>query len=179
MAASGFHPEQAQLAFHEANWKAIKARPYIWGSFIASAFYHASDRANTGAQAGLVDKGLISADRRLRKDAFYFYKAQWSNWPFVHIASGRLTERTEAVTQVRVFTNRTAVTLRVNGKEVARSGVTDGVALFEGVTLVPGGNEIVVEAEGGLYERVVWTLSPALTTLMPDDAHDCVRNICD
>lgn len=164
-AESGWHPEAYQLAFHEASWAAIKARPWIWGSFVWVAFDFASDGRNEGDQAGINDKGLITADRRYRKDAFYFYKAQWSNWPFVHIVEGRRTERNEATTEVRVFTNRTAVTLRVNGKEVARSGVADGVAVFQGVTLLSGGNEIVVEAEGGLYDRVVWNLSRPVTSV--------------
>jgi Glycosyl hydrolases family 2, sugar binding domain/Glycosyl hydrolases family 2, TIM barrel domain len=115
-AASGsWHPEEYQALFHEAAWYQIKARPYLWGTFVWNMFDFASDGRNEGSQPGINDKGLVTRDRAIRKDAFYFYKAGWSTVPTVHITSRRWTQRTDAATELKVYSNAPQITASLNG----------------------------------------------------------------
>lgn len=164
--ASGWHPEQAQALWHEKTWADLKARPYIWGRFVWQMFDSASDGRNEGDRAGINDKGLITYDRQTRKDAFWFYKAQWSASPVVYITSRRLSERHDARTDVRVYTNQPQVTLSVNGIKVATQSPVNGVVVFKSVLLSAGYN--VVQADNGpYYDRVSWALSPPPAVLEP------------
>src|SRR5262249_40468620 len=79
-----FHPEEYQALFHEAYWTQIKDRPYLWGTFIWNMFDFASDTRHEGDTLGRNDKGLVTYDRRTRKDAFYWYRANWTDTPFVY-----------------------------------------------------------------------------------------------
>ena len=72
-----WHPEEWQTIVHEANWKAIESRPFIWGSSIWNLFDFASARRKEGDMPGINDEGLFTRDRKVKKDAFYFYKASW------------------------------------------------------------------------------------------------------
>ena len=76
-----FHPEEWQSLFHETYWKAMKTRKYLWGKFVWNMFDFASDGRNEGDTPGRNDKGLVTYDRATRKDAFYWYKANWSSQP--------------------------------------------------------------------------------------------------
>ncbi len=113
---SYYHPEEYQNYFHEEHWKSIINRPFLWASSIWVGFDFASDARNEGDFKGINDKGLITRDRLVKKDAYFFYKANWSSSPVVHIASRRYTERTEAITTVKVYSNSDSVMLLVNNK---------------------------------------------------------------
>jgi beta-galactosidase len=127
-------------------------------------FDFASDGRNEGDVPGMNDKGLVSHDRKLKKDAFFFYKANWNPEPMVYIAGRRATERKQAKTDVEVFTNIPAgAELIVNGKSL---GVMKpdriNVARWKNVTLKPGENKIeaVSKADGKpLTDTVGWTLT--------------------
>ena len=93
-----WHPEEWQAEVHEAAWAAIKARPFVWGSFVWCMFDFAVNTRHEGGQDGLNDKGLVTRDRLTKKDAFYFYQANWSDEPVLYLASRRDVERTNAVT---------------------------------------------------------------------------------
>jgi beta-galactosidase len=80
-----WHPEEWQAIVHEEDYAAIEARPYIWGSFAWVMFDFSSAWRKEGDANGINDKGLVTADRKTRKDAFYFYKAKWTTEPFVYI----------------------------------------------------------------------------------------------
>ena len=101
---------------HEANWAAIKARPFVWGSFVWNMFDFTSYFRREGGVAGVNDKGLVTRDRKTKKDAFYFYQANWSEEPVLYITSRRFTERTNAVTDVKIYSNADQVELLLNGK---------------------------------------------------------------
>jgi beta-galactosidase len=83
------HSEEYQNLYHEAYWKAMKVRPYLWGKFVWNLADFASDNRNEGDTPGRNDKGLVSYDRTEKKDAFYWYKANWSNETFVYITGQR------------------------------------------------------------------------------------------
>src|ERR1017187_3472318 len=83
--AGSYHPEEYQNLFHESYWQQMKARPFLWGKFIWNMFDFASDGRNEGDTPGRNDKGLVTYDRQVRKDAFYWYKANWTTNPTVYI----------------------------------------------------------------------------------------------
>ena len=96
------HPEEYQAYYHQQLWPQIEARDYLWGTFVWNMFDFASDFRSEGDRPGRNDKGLVTYDRKVRKDAFYYYKSAWTDTPTVHIVSKRWTRRTEAHTTIRV-----------------------------------------------------------------------------
>lgn len=111
-----FHPEEYQSLIHELAIKDINARQWLWGTFVWNMFDFASDSRAEGEQPGINDKGLVTHNRQLKKDAFYIYKANWNHTePTLHIASRRFTERETAATPVKIYSNCPEVELFVNG----------------------------------------------------------------
>jgi beta-galactosidase len=157
-----WHPEEWQSEVHEAAWAAIKTRPFVWGSFVWVMFDFAVSSRNEGSQPGLNDKGLVTRDRQTKKDAFFFYKANWSDEPVLHITSRRDTERTNSVTNVKIYSNAKQVDLLVNGTSLGKkSDATNGVFVWPNVKLAPGKNHIEARAkqEGkNLGDECSWTL---------------------
>jgi beta-galactosidase len=156
------HSEEYQCLFHEAYWRALRARPWLWEKSVWQMFDAASAGRKEGERPGVNDKGLVSHDRVVKKDAFYWYKANWTDEPLVYVTSRRFSPRTEARTTVKVYSNCASVELRVNGRDVGRVKVDDHVALFLGVTLVPGENQIVATGRGGtiaVSDTVTWVLA--------------------
>lgn len=141
-----FHPEELQSYFHERAWPVLKARPYLWAKFIWNMFDFASDSRNEGDHPGRNDKGLVTFDRKIRKDAFYFYKANWSADPVLYIASRRFTERTEATTVVKIYSNASEVELFVNGQSLGRKTGSQGIFLWNEMKLKEGENDIRASA---------------------------------
>jgi len=159
-----FHPEEYQGYVHEVDWAQIQNNPNVWGSFIWAMFDFSSAKRNEGGAVGVNDKGLVTQDRKIKKDAFYFYKANWTSAPMVYIASRRMTPRKVATTEVKVYSNCAEVALTVNGRSLG-AVKPDGerICRWENVTLAPGENR--VDAVGtGAGERVAdscgWTLAP-------------------
>lgn len=159
VAPSRWHPEQYQALYHEAAWRQIEAAPWLWASFVWTGFDFASSGRNEGDGPGVNDKGLVSMDRKVRKDAYYWYQANWSKTPMVHITSRRAVRRTEADVEVKVYSNQPAVRLRVNGVDQGEQAAGGHVARWR-VRLAPGANRIEARA-GALMDDVEWTLAPA------------------
>ena len=158
-----WHPEEWQAEVHETAWAAIKARPFVWGSFVWCLFDFAVNTRHEGGVEGLNDKGLVTRDRQTKKDAFYFYKANWSDEPFVYITSRRFAERTNAVTDVKIYSNAAEPELFINGvSQGKRSDGTNGVFIWKNLTLAPGENKITASAQRNgqpLADACVWKLS--------------------
>ncbi|MBE8472164.1 glycoside hydrolase family 2 protein [Streptomyces justiciae] len=157
-----WHPEEYQSLYHEAYWKQLAARPYIWGTFFWAMFDFASDGRNEGGRAGINDKGLVTHDRQIRKDAFYWYKANWATTPTLYITSRRWTQRTDAVTELKVYSNADTVTATLNGPPLGSRSSGDRIFRWADITLRPGQNTVTVTAtiDGATYtDRVVWTLA--------------------
>lgn len=156
-----YHPEEWQATVHEVNYREIAKRPYVWGSFVWNMFDFASAGRHEGDAMGINDKGLVTYDRRTRKDAFYFYQAQWSRQPMVYITSRRHTPRTEALTDIKLYTNCPVVSLTVNGREVLLEQGELGIAIARNVTLQPGDNLITATAQRDgttVTDQCTWTL---------------------
>ena len=157
-----WHPEEWQAEVHEAAWAAIKARPFVWASFAWCMFDFAVSTRHEGGQPGLNDKGLVTRDRKTKKDAFYFYKANWSDEPVLYITGRRFTERTNAVTNVKIYSNAAKVQLLLNGvSHGERSDGTNCVFVWKEVRLSPGQNQVEARAERegkSLTDSCVWML---------------------
>ncbi len=160
--AGRWHPENWQLKYHIENWRIIKDRPFVWGSFVWNMFDFGAAHRTEGDRNGINDKGLVSHDRKDRKDAFYFYRANWNEEPMVYIAGRRTVNRQNPVTDVTVFSNSGKVTLYVNGDKVAEAMPDDvNVCTFPEVELLPGSNTIkAVTAKGKrqLVDTCIWNL---------------------
>ncbi|WP_143305898.1 glycoside hydrolase family 2 protein [Chitinophaga vietnamensis] len=142
-----FHPEEWQTAYHEKNWEELSRRPFIWGKFIWALNDFGSAIRDEGSIKGLNDKGLVTYDRSTRKDAFYFYKANWSEEPVLYITERRNTIRKQEKANIKVFTNAAAAELFVNGRSMGKA-TTDTFrrATWQQVPLRPGQNRITVQA---------------------------------
>jgi beta-galactosidase len=142
-----WHPEEWQCVVHEAAWAAIKPRTWIWGSFLWAEHDFAADQRNEGEHAGRNDKGLITYDGKTKKDAFYFYKANWSTEPVIYITDRRFSPRPVADAPVKVYSNCDSVELSLNGKSLGKAEGSDiKVFLWDKVQLQPGENKL--EATG-------------------------------
>lgn len=160
---SGWHPEQFQSLYHEKNWLELKDKPYLWGTFVWVAFDIASAGRHEGDRRGINDKGLVTYDRRVRKDAWYWYQAWWSERPMLHITSRRFIERHEPAATVKVYTNAPAATLFLNGEEMGTLPAVNRVAAWP-ITLREGANEVEVRASADgetLSDKVIWTYRKA------------------
>ncbi|MFI5335411.1 MAG: DUF4982 domain-containing protein, partial [Opitutales bacterium] len=128
---------------------------------IWNMFDFASDGRKEGDQPGRNDKGLVTYDRRTRKDAFYWYQANWTEAPMVHVTSRRHTQRTEAVTEVKIYSNCDAVELRLNGHSLGVRTSPDRRFVWTGVQLQPGENRLeAAGTKGGqrVTDSCAWTL---------------------
>ncbi|MFL6636516.1 MAG: glycoside hydrolase family 2 TIM barrel-domain containing protein [Massilia sp.] len=158
VAPSRWHPEQYQALYHEAAWRQIDAAPWLWASFVWTGFDFASSGRNEGDGPGVNDKGLVSMDRTVRKDAYYWYQANWSTTPMVYVTSRRAVRRTVADVEVKVYSNQPAARLRVNGADLGERRVEGHIARWP-VRLAPGVNRIEVQS-GAVVDSVEWTLAP-------------------
>lgn len=114
----GDNSEEYQARYHEYMLKCFSRYPYIWGTYVWNTFDFAADARNQGGEPGMNHKGLVTFDRKIKKDSFYIYKAYWSDEPFVHITGKRFANRTGGKTEIKVYSNQKQVTLLVNGKKI-------------------------------------------------------------
>jgi beta-galactosidase len=154
-----WHPEEYQNTFHEIAWAELKARPYVWGTFVWCMYDFSSYWRHEGGLLGRNDKGLVTYDRKTKKDSFYFYKANWNPEPMVYITSRRYSERTNAVTDVKVYSNAREVEALLNGVSLGkRIDGTNGVFIWKNVQIKPGDNRVEARAGQNLRDECVWTL---------------------
>lgn len=144
-----WHPENWQTYYHIENWRIISSRPFVWGSFVWNMFDFGAAHRTEGDRPGINDKGLVTFDRKVRKDAFYFYKANWNkSEPVLHIAGKRCDSRTSNVQTIMAFTNQPEVELFVNGKSYGKVKADEYcIVKWEKVSLADGFNEISVRVD--------------------------------
>lgn len=144
------YSEEYHSLFHETVWKIFKERPFLWSTYVWNMFDFGANIRDEGGVKGRNNKGLITYDRKIKKDAFYMYKANWSGEKFVHITSKRFVDRPEEVITVKVYSNCDKITLYVNGKEIETKG-SDKTFIFENVLLQDGVNDIkAISYENGV-----------------------------
>jgi beta-galactosidase len=160
-----WHPEAWQAHFHEVHWRELSKRPYIWCKFIWNMFDFGAAHRREGDRYGINDKGLVTFDRKTKKDAFYFYKANWSDAPFVYIANRRFQLRKREITEVKVYSNLETVQLNVNGHSSGERHGSLGIFRWENVQLTNGPNTISVSGvkNGMSYQdQCTWILKDQL-----------------
>lgn len=115
----GDQTEEYQCVYHEYMLRFFEKRPFMWATHLWNMFDFAADARNQGGEPGMNHKGLVTFDRKIKKDSFYLYKAYWSNEKFVHICGSRYVDRIETVHTIKVYSNCDEVTLYANGEKVA------------------------------------------------------------
>ncbi len=112
----GDFTESYQAVYHEHMLEMFSTRPYIWGTYCWNMFEFAAAGRDEAGDPGKNHKGLITFDRKQKKDAYYIYKAWWSDEPFVHLCGRRYHDRIEPVTEIKVYSNLGEVSLYVDGR---------------------------------------------------------------
>lgn len=138
------YSEEYQALYHEHMAKVLHERPWIWSSHVWNMFDFGCAARNEGGVAGRNNKGLVTMDRKTKKDSYYVYKAYWNKEPMVHLCGKRYAQRAGETTQIRVYSNQPTVTLFVNG-EVYGVQTAEKVFVFD-VALQDGFNSILAVA---------------------------------
>ena len=167
-------PEEYASWVHEQTWPVIEKRPYIWASWLWNAFDFATVTRKEGDSQDINTKGLVSYDGSIRKDDFYYYRAQWSAAPTVHVTDRRYRQRAYPVTDVRVYSNAPVTSLSVNGHVLgALRDCPNRICVWPDVRLAAGANTIAATgtfASGDTKDAITWNLDPARTDAYYIDA---------
>ena len=136
------YTEEYACEYHHDMLKTFAARPYLWATHLWNMFDFAADGRDEGGVQGRNNKGLVTYDRKTKKDAFYLYKAYWTTEPMLHVRGARFVDRAPGERNVTVYTNCPSVTLILNGAEVATLEAVDHAAVFKDVPLKDGPNTV-------------------------------------
>ncbi len=141
----GDYTEEYQAYYHEELIKQLFTRPYLWATHVWNMFDFGADARDEGGESGQNHKGLVTFDRKYKKDAFYAYKAWLSQDPFVHICGKRYVNRVEDQTKITVYSNLPEVTLYLNGKEYEKQVSKEHFFYFT----IPNKGETMIMAKAG------------------------------
>jgi beta-galactosidase len=168
---SNFHPEEWQNIVIETNWQLMAARPFLWCKLVWTSFDFASDGRNEGDTPGRNDKGVITYDRGARKDAFYYFKANWTTNPMVYITGHTFTNRLTNVITAKVYANCDSVELFLNG--VSQGVTTSSNCIYTWPLVLPSGTNTVqaVGTKGGsnVTDSLIW-IAPSAPPAPPTAA---------
>ncbi len=157
-----FFPEQYQCIYHEVTWDSIKDISFIWGTYIWNMFDFAWPNVDRGDRKYVNHKGMITYDRKTKKDVFFFYKANWSDEPVLHITSKRHKTRHDSITEIKIYANCDQVELLLNeDSKGIKKGNEVNVFEWHAQILQQGNNEIKVvgKKEGISYtDKCIWVL---------------------
>ncbi len=148
----GDYTEEYQCMYHHHMLKVFESRPWLWATHVWNMFDFAADARDEGGCKGRNNKGLVSYDRKTRKDSFYLYKAYWTEEPMLHIAGKRYVNRPDEITKVTVYSNLPEVALYVNGELLQKKS---GDRVFEFEFKLPEGKTEIKAAAGGLSDSSV------------------------
>lgn len=173
--SQGDYSEGYQALYHEHYVKTINANKWIWGSYVWNMFDFGSAVRNEGGVKGRNNKGLVTFDRKQKKDAFYLYKAFWSDDKFVHLVGDRYPLRTIGEREFRVYSNCDKVTLKVNSKQ--KTVTAEGVFIFDSMEIKEGENKVTITA-GDIKQSYTFTgvTEYPREYSLPEGATSMVRN---
>lgn len=154
-----WHPEEYQTHFHETYWLALRERPFVWGKFIWNLADFAADQRAEGDLPGINDKGLVTHDRRIRKDAFHFYRAQWRDEPMIHLTGRRFTERPAGPQVFTAYATADRAEFFLNGASLGEIPGANRIFRWS-ADLAPGTHRVRVRA-GDLADEYTFTVLPA------------------
>ncbi len=151
-------PEEYESHIHETAWATLSAKPYLWGTWLWNSFDFATTVRREGDAIDVNTKGLVTYDRAIRKDAYYFYKANWTATPTVHVNGRRYVDRAYPVADVRVYSNAPRTDLLVNGRVVGTlAACPQMICAWSNVALAAGVNRVVARGvfPGGAQEDAI------------------------
>jgi len=154
--------EEYAALVHEWSWPVIAERDWLFGSWVWNMFDFVSDLRNEGDSVDINTKGLVSMDRKVKKDAFYFYKAAWSEEPMIHLTGKRNETRFYPVMDVKAYTNQATASLFMNGDEIGEVECPNHTCVWKAVRLGPGENHAEVRS-GELSDSTLWVGSNPAT----------------
>ena len=149
------YTEEYANYYHQEMLKTFAARPYLWATHQWNCFDFAADARNEGGVQGRNNKGLITYDRKIKKDAFYVYKAWWNPEPMVWVSGGRFVNRAPEERNIIVYTNQANITLFVNGEAMETKKAEDHMVVFENVALKDGENTVCAKSCCGVESNVI------------------------
>ena len=164
-----------QCKYNEYMLKFFDKRPFMWATHLWNMFDFAADARNQGGEPGMNHKGLVTFDRKTKKDAFWLYKAFWSDDKFVHLVGDRYPLRKIGQQTFKVYSNCEKVQIKVNNKQ--KTVTAEGIFVFDDMEIKAGENKVVITA-GDIKETFIITgveEYPAEYT-MPEGAASMVRN---
>ena len=164
-------PEEYQSWIIEQTWPAIARRRYLWASWLWNMFDFTTTTRLEGDATDINTKGLVTADRKTRKDAFYYIKANWGDQPVLHLNSGRYVNRAYPVTDVSAYSNAARVVLTVNGRDLGSQPCPGRICVWKSVRLSKGSNSIVAAAEIAgrqISDEIQWEAPDPATGLAID-----------
>jgi beta-galactosidase len=153
------HPEGFQSYIHEHTWPQLRDKPYLWGSWLWNMFDFGTAIRMEGDLVDTNDKGIVSFDRKVKKESFYFYKAHWNPEPMIYLAGHRYTDRASPVADVKAYTNAPKASLAVDGRDLGSVDCVERICLWRNVVLAKGDNELVVSASVNgkdVRDRALW-----------------------
>ncbi len=150
------YTEEYQSLYHEHMLKIISERDYLWATHVWNMFDFGCDTRDEGGVKGRNNKGLVTLDRKVKKDAFFLYKAYWAKDRFVHITGRRYALRHREKIDIKVYSNMEKIDLYVNG-ELAESKAGDKIFVFENVALKDGANYISAVGSEEHYDSITLT----------------------
>ncbi len=157
-------PEEYESYIHETAWATLSAKPYLWGTWLWNSFDFATTVRREGDAIDINTKGLVTYDRKVRKDAYYFYKANWTATPTVHVAGRRYVDRAYPVADVRVYSNAPRTDLLVNDRVVGTlSACPQMICAWSNVALAAGANRVVARGvfpTGAVDDAIEWRVAP-------------------
>lgn len=156
---TNYYPEGFATKTHERHWAIISKHPYILASYAWNMFDFAVPMWSRGGVAARNMKGLITFDRKIRKDSFFWYKANWSKEPVFYLTERRAVERQRKVTKITIYSNIGKPTVTLNGKRLdnVELGGTPVHYVVQNVTLDQGENIVVATAPDGTSDTIRWT----------------------
>lgn len=154
------YTEEYACYYHQEMLKVFAARPWLWSTHCWNMFDFAADARDEGGVRGRNNKGLITYDRKMKKDAFWLYKAWWNPEPMLYVAGGRFVDRAPDERTITVFTNCDTVTLVVNGQEAGTMTAQDHQAVFRDVVLAEGENTVCARSGDVLSNTITLKAVP-------------------
>lgn len=156
-------PEEYMSYVHEENWRVIKSKPYLFASWIWNGFDFATTVRTEGDSNDINTKGLITYDRTMKKDAYYFYQANWTTAPMVHVTSRRYAQRNYQVTDIRVYSNLASTELWLNGKSLGvKTDCPLKICVWENAALKVGDNSVLAKGtdkQSAVQDEISWQLN--------------------
>ncbi len=165
------YTEEYHALYHETVWKIFEKREYLWATYVWNMFDFGANIRDEGGVKGRNNKGLVTYDRKIKKDAFYMYKAHWSKDAFVHITSKRFIERAQEAIDIKIYTNCDSVDLIVNGQLIGSATGEDHVVVFKAVVLEMGPNKIEVAARTNDGEIIYRDIASFARVAQPNESY--------